>query len=105
MRSLRLTLSPSALSPPRSCCPHCWPATSRRAAPRESTPLSLCGTTKSWLFESCGRHLPRGNFVLEGVRVEAVEPTVGSFCLRIHEKCDRLATRSRQRDVVPKVVL
>jgi hypothetical protein len=51
------------------------------------------------LYRPCRSSARRGDFlgcdlVLEVVRVEAVEPAVGRFRLRIHEESDRCAVRS-----------
>src|SRR6266550_6110611 len=51
-----------------------------------------------------GRDLYRGDLVLEGLRVEGVRSAGGRFRLRVHEECDRLAARARQRDIMREVV-
>src|SRR5947208_16916128 len=51
-----------------------------------------------------GRDFSRGDFILEAVRIEAVQSAVGRFRLWVHEKCDWRATRPRQSDVVREVV-
>src|SRR6266481_865670 len=47
--------------------------------------------------------LLRGDLVLEVVGIEAIEPAVGGFGLRIHEEGDRRAARSGQSDIVREV--
>ena len=50
------------------------------------------------------RDLPGCDLVLEGVRIEAVEPAVGCFRLRIHEEAERRTGRCWQRDIVREVI-
>src|ERR1700674_1139025 len=50
------------------------------------------------------RGLLRADLVLEAVRVEAVEPAVCCFRLRIHQESHWGATRSGQSDIVGEVV-
>src|SRR6266481_2668200 len=50
------------------------------------------------------RGLLRADLVLEAVRVEAVEPAVCCFRLRIHQESHGGATRSGQSDIVGEIV-
>jgi hypothetical protein len=49
--------------------------------------------------------IPRGDFILEVICIEAVESAFGRFRLRIHEETDWRAVRRWQRDIVREVAL
>jgi hypothetical protein len=90
---LRLTLSKiagwaSVLVPnvPRAQRQHCAPARSSTES------VDLAGFRLQRLCAVLGGYRSRLDFVLETIRIKAVEAAVGRFGLRVHEVAERLAT-------------